>query len=67
MTFAAVLAMRLIAAITSVAFRAMRDEAGQSQLEYELLIGFLIVVAFVSLTRFGAQLHALVNTITSAL
>jgi hypothetical protein len=65
---AAYLAASLIAAITDPGVWArLRAEAGQSQLEYELLIGFLIVVALVTLTRFGAQVHALANTITSAL
>jgi Flp pilus assembly pilin Flp len=61
-------AASLIAAISDPGVWAtIREEDGQSQLEYELLIGFLIVVALVTLTRFGAQVHALANTITSAL
>lgn len=68
MNSAACLATRLIAAITGPAVWArLREETGQSQLEYELLIGFLIVIAFVTLTRFGAQVHALADTITAAL
>jgi hypothetical protein len=67
MNFAANLVMRLIATLIRLSSPAMRDETGQSQLDYELLVGFLIVVAFVTLTRFGAQVHALAVTITSAL
>jgi hypothetical protein len=68
MNSAAFLVARLIAAISGPGiWTRLREEAGQSQLEYELLIGFLIVVALVTLTRFGAQVHALAETITGAL
>jgi Flp pilus assembly pilin Flp len=45
----------------------LSDESGESLMEYELLIGFLIIACIATLARLGAQVHAFTNTVTGAL